>query len=166
MGPTGPPATVAALESSLAELQQHLQHLQDTHRQQQQAGEELPLPGDVSDLLLLQDPPLSGVLADTTSADLLGEGELTGGTEGFTDPLDLGGYTDSAAAVDELSDAAFMALASQSTAAAEAVAEAAAASVQRQQQQQAGQPDRLLDTLRANLEVCGGAVQLMGGLWY
>jgi hypothetical protein len=145
---------VAALESSLAELQQHLKHLQDTDwQQQQQEGEELPLPGDVSDLLLLQDPPLSGVLAATSSAALLGGGEATGSTEGytegFTDPL--GGYTDSAAAVDELSDAAFMALASQSTAAAEAVAEAAAATVQ----QQAGQPDRLLDTLRANLEVRG-----------
>jgi hypothetical protein len=147
---------VAALESSLAEPQQHLQHLQDTHRQQQQqAGEEgelLLLPGDVSDMLL-QDPPLSGVLSGSSAALLLGGEGTSSGTAGLTEPLDpLGGFTDSAAAVDELSDAVFMALASQSTAAAEAVAEAAAASVQ--QQQQAVEPDKLLDTLRANLEVC------------
>jgi hypothetical protein len=192
-----PPGTAAILDSSLAQLQQHIQQLQypGLHQQQQQLQEELSgytttavLQGSLESSLAQlqqhlehleqlqhsgpgsadgpdfepgfgrygpgrqsqqqqQQHPAGGVFHDDY-ADLLHELPLDSSRA-------FGGASaeDSAPAVEELSDAAFMALAAHSTAAAEAAATAVEAVVGGVGE--AVQSDALLDLqrLRANMEV-------------
>lgn len=135
------PMLQESLDSSLAQLQEHLQQLQrhaDTLQQASSAGQQQ------------QQQHAGASLLPDDYADLLHDLPLA--------------EDSSAATVEQLSDAAFMALAAHSTAAAEEAAAAVEAVTSAGQPM--AQPDALLDTLRANLQVfvCPGFVETWLGL--
>lgn len=164
--PAAPPA--ATLESSLAQVER-LQQRPEQQQQQQQQGE-LQVQGSSATAPMLQESLDSSLAQEHLQqlqrhADTLHEASSAGQQQQqhagasllpdeYADLLhDLPLAEDSSAAtVEQLSDAAFMALAAHSTAAAEEAAAAVEAVTSAGQSM--AQPDALLDTLRANLQVC------------
>lgn len=177
--PLSAPATTAMLQASLAQLQQQLEHLEHPTRQQQQQpqqhhGELLePEWSESATTAMLQGSLEDGLAQLQHHLHYLGhlneEGEGGASISGQHQRWSLGEFggaagmdqvlpgsnsmQESAGAVQELSDAAFMALAAESTAAAEAAA-AAVEAVAGASGQPVPPSDSLLEALRSNLEVC------------